>query len=376
LLATRWSAYDAYLVPARASSVQMKALILSGGKGTRLRPLTHTTAKQLITVANRPMLCHVIQQVVDLDINDVGIVIAPETGDQVKKVVDESFPKANITYLTQSEPLGLAHAVKIARPFLGDSPFLMCLGDNLIGQDLKGIVETYHRNEADAVILLKEVKDPRSFGVAEVDENGDVISLVEKPENPASNLALVGFYIFSPAIHTAIDRIKPSQRGELEITDAIHELLREKYVVVSQKLTSWWLDCGKKDDLLEANQIVLDERAVLDIQGTVDESSKIVGRVVLGEGSEIHNSEIRGPVIIGKNTTITGSFVGPFTSIGNSCSINETSIEHSVIADEVTLQNVRRLEDSILGKKAVVTRSPDQQGSVKLMIGDDSEVIL
>lgn len=352
----------------------MRALVLAGGKGTRLRPLTYTTAKQLIPIANRPIIHYVMDQISNVGIKDVGVIIAPETGHQIKEALAENFWGFNFSFLLQEEPKGLAHAVKVAQRFLGDEPFLMYLGDNLIGQDIKGFVEEFQTSRPEAMILLKEVQDPRMFGVAEVDGQGNVLRLVEKPKEPPSKLALVGIYLFSPAIHKAIDQIKPSFRGELEITDAIQKLLDAGKRVRSHVLKGWWLDTGKKDDLLEANRVVLDEMATREIRGEADEESKLLGRISLAQGARVERSTIRGPVIIGEGTVIRGSFIGPYTSIGKNCVIENSALEHSVILDGVRLANIERLEDSVVGRNAMVISGRQNSKALRLMIGDDAEV--
>ncbi len=354
----------------------MKALVLAGGKGTRLRPLTHTMAKQLVPVANRPVLHYVMQHLADVGITEVGVVISPETGHQIREALVANPWSLAFTFLLQDQPLGLAQAVQVARPFLADDAFVMYLGDNLLGQGIADLVQSFVDARADAAILLKEVENPQAFGVAQVDAEGKVLTLVEKPQHPQSNLALVGAYVFSSAIHAAIARIQPSWRGELEITDAIRSLLEEGRPIRSSLLKGWWLDTGKKDDLLEANRIVLDEFTVREIAGNVDDASKIYGRVVIEAGAQIVGSTIRGPVVIGRNTQITGSFIGPFTSIGHDCHIVNTVVEHSVILDDARVASVPRLEDCVLGRKSIVRKSDTQHTALRLMIGDDSEVTL
>lgn len=354
----------------------MKALVLAGGKGTRLRPLTHTMAKQLVPVANKPVLHYVMQHLCDAGIKEVGVVISPETGGQIREALRSNPWGFDVTFLLQDQPLGLAHAVKVGRKFLGDDPFVMYLGDNLIGQGINEIVEKFCENTSDAVVLLKEVMDPRLFGVAELNGNGRILRLVEKPQNPPSNFALVGLYIFSPSIHRAIEQIKPSRRGELEITDAIQGLLEEGHAVNSSFLQSWWLDCGKKDDLLEANRLVLDQWVHSDIQGDVDIASRIDGRVSLHQGAELKSSAVRGPAVIGGRTTIENSFIGPFTSIGNSCTIRNSVIEHCVILEGAQIIGVSRLEDSVVGRNAVVRRHENNHAAVRVLIGDDAELLL
>lgn len=352
----------------------MKALILSGGKGTRLRPLTFTTAKQLIPVANKPILGYVMDQVSQAGIKDAAVVIAPETGEYVKDYVkDGSDWGIDVTYFRQ-EPLGLAHAVKTAESFLRDDPFVMCLGDNLLGEGITKLLDKFDKENLDALILLKEVENPSSFGVAVLDNGGSVVKLVEKPKEPPSNLALVGVYVFSSRIHEAIRRIKPSWRGEFEITDAIQELINMGCNVKSEILNSWWLDTGKKDDVLTANSIVLDEYVKNGMHGNLDNNSKVTGRVRIGRGAIVVKSVIRGPVVVGENARIENSFIGPYTSIGDNTEIMDSSIEHCVILNGAVIKGVERLEDSLIGKDVKVSKNHDNHRALRLMIGDYSEV--
>ncbi len=350
----------------------MKALVLSGGKGTRLRPLTFTCAKQLIPVANKPVLGYVLDQVAATSIKKVGIITAHETGQFVEDYVKGgSSWNLNVSYIPQ-EPLGLAHAVKTAKPFLGSDSFVMCLGDNVTGQGLESFVKKFKNEHLDALIILKEVDNPSSFGIAQLDEKGNIIRLVEKPKIPMGNLAIIGTYLFSNRVHEAIERIKPSLRGELEITDAIQEMINMGFKVKAEILNSWWLDTGKKDDILSANAKILDEYIQRDIKGTVTNST-IDGRVKVESEAKILNSTIRGPCVIGKGVLIEDSFIGPYTSIGDGSKICSSNLEYCVVQDCVTVKDVERLEDSLIGKNAKVTRN-QRNRTIKLHVGDYSEV--
>lgn len=357
----------------------MKALILSGGKGTRLRPLTYTGAKQLVPVANKPILWYGIEGIVAAGITDIGIIISPETGEEVKaKTGNGDRFGAKITYILQDKPAGLAHAVKIAQPFLGDSPFIMYLGDNLIQSDLSLFLERFKTQQTDALILLRQVPNPTAFGVAEVDENGRVLHLVEKPKVPPSNLALVGIYFFSNAIHDAIACIQPSARGELEITDAIQCLIDQQKKVEACQLEGWWLDTGKKDDLLEANRIILDTTCLTpSILGEIDDRSQVIGRVIIAPGTKIINCTIRGPVTIGSDCHLENCFIGPYSSIGDKVSLIDVEIDHSVILQGAKVVGIhQRIVDSVIGQRAHLIVAPQRPKALRFMIGDDSQIEL
>jgi glucose-1-phosphate thymidylyltransferase len=350
----------------------MKALVLSGGKGTRLRPLTFTCAKQLIPVANKPVLGYVLDQVAATHIKSVGIITAHETGHFVEAYVgDGSSWNMDVCYIPQ-EPLGLAHAVKTAKKFLGQDSFVMCLGDNVVGQGLEAFVTRFENEHLDALIILKEVDNPSAFGIAQLDEKGNIIRLVEKPKTLMGNLAIIGTYLFSNKVHEAIERIKPSWRGELEITDAIQEMINMGFTVKAEILNSWWLDTGKKDDILSANARILDEYIQYDVKGKVTNST-LDGRVKVEAEAQIINSTIRGPCVIGKNVVIENSFVGPYTSIGNGSKVCNSNIEYCVVQDYVTIKDIERLEDSLIGKNAKVSRNPRNR-TIKLHVGDYSEL--
>lgn len=355
----------------------MKALVLAGGKGTRLRPLTYTLAKQLVPVANRPVLHYVMDQIAATGIREVGVILSPETGEQIRDALATNPWGFSFTFLLQPKPLGLAHAVRVAQAFLADTPFLMYLGDNLIGEEIAPYVREFETTGADALIFLKEVEDPTKFGVAELDESGQVRRLIEKPKVPPSPYVLVGLYLFGPKIHRAVERVQPSWRGEYEITDAIQLLIDEGGRVISHRLQGWWLDTGKKDDLLEANRVVLDQWAKRKIgKAEIDEESQVVGRVQIADGVRIVRSRIRGPAVIGKGAVLIDTFVGPYSSIGPRVRIEASSVEHVVILEGAEIVGVERLEDSIIGKGARVIRHPNGPRSLRLLIGDDSEVVV
>ncbi len=356
----------------------MKALILSGGKGTRLRPLTYTGAKQLVPVANKPILWYGLEAIVAAGIHEIGIIISPETGAEVKaKTGNGDRFGAQITYILQEQPAGLAHAVKVAQPFLGDAPFVMYLGDNLVQGGLHDLVDQFKRKTLDALTLLCPVANPSAFGVARVDAEGRILQLIEKPQQPPSNLALVGVYLFSKAIHEAIAHIQPSARGELEITDAIQKLIDWQRPVEAHQLTGWWLDTGKKDDLLEANRVILDTCTVACNQGEVDARSQISGRVHIGQGSKIINCTIRGPVVIGENCHLENCFVGPYSSISDHVSLINVDIEHSVLLQGARVTNVQqRIVDSLIGQRAHIKAAPQRPQALRFMVGDDSQIEL
>ena len=356
----------------------MKALILAGGAGTRLRPITHTRAKQLVPVANKPILFYGIEAMVAAGISEIGVIVG-DTRDEVTAALgDGSRFGASITYIPQDAPLGLAHCVLIARDFLGDADFVMYLGDNLLEQDLAAFVAAFEESRSGseppaAQILLKQVPDPHRFGIATLDEHGDVVALVEKPADPPSDLALVGVYLFTPRVHEAVASIAPSGRGELEITDAIQWLLDQGERVRCELLTGWWIDTGKLTPLLEANRLLL-ERIDTDVAGHVDEASSIDGRVIIGEGAKVIGSTIRGPVAIGAGTRIEQSFVGPFSAIGSRCVVERSEIEHSVVMDDSSIIDIARLEDSLIGSDATVSRSQRKPRALRLMVGDHCQI--
>jgi len=373
----------------------MKALILAGGRGTRLRPITHTSAKQLVPVANKPVLFYGLESIQAAGITDVGIVVSDpremlrpdhRTGEMVTVMVnsqaeiraavgDGSRFGVRVTYIEQESPLGLAHAVRISRDFMGDEPFVMYLGDNLIRDGITPFVREFEREKPDAQILLAHVSHPQDFGVAEL--AGDrVVRLEEKPKQPKSDLALVGVYLFGPCVFEAVDAIRPSPRGELEITDAIQHLISSGRRVRSHVITGWWKDTGKVEDMLEANRIILDDLEPSN-SGAVDAGSILEGAVRIGAGTVIERSRIRGPVVIGAGATIRDAYLGPFTSIGDGVVIDHAEIEHSIVLERSRLERVAtRIESSLIGRDAVVTSDGPRPHASRLVLGDSSRVEL
>jgi glucose-1-phosphate thymidylyltransferase len=351
----------------------MKGLILSGGKGTRLRPITYTRAKQLVPVANKPVLFYGLEALVAAGIRDIGIVVGDTHAEIRAAVGDGSRWNARITYIEQDAPRGLAHAVLISESFIAGEPFVMYLGDNLLNRGIGAFVEEFSRERPAAQILLTRVPDPEMFGVAELDGER-VIRLVEKPKQPRSNLALVGVYMFGAAIFDAVKVIKPSFRNELEITDAIQQLIDSGLAVRPHIVEGWWKDTGKLEDMLEANRLILDtmERR---IDGTVDADSRIEGKVVIEAGAIIERSVVRGPVIIGAGAKVTAAYVGPFTSIGDRAEITETEIEHSIVLEGAAIKGLAaRVEDSLIGRNVSIYRLPVRPSAYRFMLGDNSEV--
>jgi len=315
---------------------------------------------------------------VDAGITEIGVIVGDTRDEVMAALGDGARFGASITFIPQDAPLGLAHCVLIAREFLGDDDFVMYLGDNLMEQDLASFVAAFEAARVGAEppaaqILLKQVPDPHRFGIATLDAAGHVVELVEKPEDPPSDLALVGVYLFTARVHDAVAAIEPSPRGELEITDAIQWLVDEGERVRCELLTGWWIDTGKLTPLLEANRLLL-EQLVTDVRGTVDETSLIDGRVVVAEGAVIRNSTIRGPVAIGPGTTVTDSFIGPFSAVGADCVVDRSEIEHSVIMDGSSVIEIARLEDSLIGSDARVSRSKQRPRALRLMVGDHCQV--
>jgi glucose-1-phosphate thymidylyltransferase len=351
----------------------MKGLILSGGRGTRLRPITHTSAKQLVPVANRPVLFYGIEAMARAGIEDIGIIIAPETGGEIRTAAgDGSQFGVRLTYIVQDEPAGLAHAALTAEPFLGDDPFVMYLGDNLLQGGIGELVTTFRRSGPDALILLTPVDDPQHYGVAEL-RDGRVVALAEKPSEPKTDLALVGVYMFTAAIHAAARAIRPSARGELEITDAIQYLVDGGHRVEPHIVRGWWKDTGRLEDMLEANRLVLDT-----IEGRIDGElvdSRCDGRVVVEAGARLERCTVRGPAIIGAGARLVDCYVGPYTAIGEDCTIERAEVEHSILLDGCTVSDLDgRMESSLLGRNVTIRRGTAQPRAFRFMVGDNSEI--
>lgn len=354
----------------------MKGLILSGGKGTRLRPLTYTSAKQLVPVANKPVLFFGIESIVAAGITDIGIIVG-DTAEEIRAAVgDGSQFGAKVTYIQQDAPRGLAHAVMIAEDFLRQDSFVMYLGDNLIAGGITSLVEEYKSLGCNAQILLAEVANPQQFGVAELhDDGGRVKKLVEKPKEPKSNLALVGVYMFDSKIFESVHRIKPSARGELEITDAIQDLIDRGLEVHPHKVRGWWKDTGKLEDMLEANRIVLETLDVSRSASHVGEGSTIEGRVSMGEGVEIIDSLVRGPVVLGAGTRLENAFVGPYTSIGDGCTLSRCEIENSIVLSGSEVSDIpMRIDGSLVGRNVRIKKTDFKPKALRFMLGDNSEV--
>jgi glucose-1-phosphate thymidylyltransferase len=351
----------------------LKGLILSGGRGTRLRPITHTSAKQLVPVANRPVLFYGIEAMAQAGIQEVGIIIAPDTGDEIREAVgDGSRFGVHISYIVQDDPAGLAHAVLTAEPFLGDAPFVMYLGDNLLQGGIDDLVATFRADGPDALILLTPVEDPENYGVAEL-RAGRVVSLAEKPPEPASDLALVGVYMFTPLIHDAARAISPSARGELEITDAIQHMIDGGKRVESQIVRGWWKDTGRLADMLEANRLILDT-----ITGRLDGElidSRCEGRVIVEAGARLERCTVRGPAIIGAGAQLVDAYVGPYTAIGAGCRIDRAEVEHSILLEGCSVEGLGgRMESSLLGRNVRIGRGDGQPRAFRFMVGDNSEI--
>jgi glucose-1-phosphate thymidylyltransferase len=352
---------------------RLKGLILSGGRGTRLRPITHTSAKQLVPVANRPVLFYGLEAMAQAGIDDVGIIIAPETGDEIRAAAgDGSQFGVRITYIVQDEPAGLAHAALTAEPFLGASPFVMYLGDNLLQGGIGELVATFRDHAPDAMILLTPVPDPENYGVAEL-RDGRVVALAEKPPEPRTDLALVGVYMFTPAIHAAARAIRPSARGELEITDAIQHLVDHGLRVEPHIVRGWWKDTGRLEDMLEANRLVLDT-----IRGRIEGElvdSRCDGRVVVDAGARLERCTVRGPAVIGAGAHLIDCYVGPYTAIGAGCTIERAEVEHSILLEGCRVSGLDgRMESSLLGRNVTIGRGDGQPRAFRFMVGDNSEI--
>jgi glucose-1-phosphate thymidylyltransferase len=361
----------------------MKGLILSGGKGTRLYPLTYTRAKQLIPVANKPVLFRVIEMIRDAGIREIGIVIG-DTGDEIREAVGDGsqFGDVAVTYIPQDSPDGLAHAVKISQSFLGDSPFVMFLGDNVIEGGISPLISDFERNAWNSQIVLKAVDNPQSFGVAKLRPDGTVEQLIEKPPNPPSNLALVGIYMFDASIFKAVHSIQPSKRGELEITDAIQWLIDNGYQVSPHVHEGWWIDTGKPTDMLEANSFVMDEVLTTTPQDQrqhpeshIDEASQVDSRVIVEAGAKIVRSIVRGPAVIGKDAVIEDSFIGPYTSLASQVQIRNCEIERCIVLEESRIEDIEaRLQDSLIGRRAKVRKANQKPRALKMNLGDYSNI--
>jgi glucose-1-phosphate thymidylyltransferase len=358
-------------------NADMKAIVLCGGKGTRLRPLTYTMAKHLIPLANKPILSYVLEQIRDAGITEVCIIIPPNPDGGIKDFYGDGLKlNVNITYIVQQKARGLAHAVKTTRKFLGDSNFLMFLGDNLLEGSIGPFVTEFINDRPDALILLKEVADPTGCGVAALDKTGRILRVIEKPRVPPSNFILVGAYLFTPAIHDAIDRIKPSWRNEYEITDAIQKLIETGKHVRSHVFPGWWLDTGTKDDLIEANHIMLDSFMKHTIEGSFDKKSRITGPAEIRKNTTLENSIIQGPVSIAADCCITSSYIGPYTCISGGTVLDNSKIQNSIIMENCRITGVKLLINSVIGRNVEISKQNNENDGSNLFIGDNSQLTL
>jgi glucose-1-phosphate thymidylyltransferase len=352
----------------------LKGLVLSGGKGTRLRPLTHTSAKQLVPVANKPVLFYGLEAMAEAGIEEVGIIVAPETGGEIRAAVgDGSRFGITVEYIEQDAPRGLAHAVLTAEPFLGSSPFVMYLGDNLLRDGIVKLVDDFRTESPDALILLTPVPDPESYGVAELNGEGRVSRLVEKPKEPKTDLALVGVYMFTSPIFDAARSIEPSWRDELEITDAIQALVDRGLRVDPHIVHGWWKDTGQVEDMLEANRLILDDLEER-VDGEVVES-RVEGRVVIEEGARLERATVRGPAIIGRGSSVTDAYIGPYTAVGDDVQIEQAELEHSIVLSGSTVRDLEyRIEASLIGKNVRIRRGPALPKAYRFVVGDNADV--
>jgi len=351
----------------------VKALIASGGRGTRLRPLTHTQNKHLIPIANKPILHYAIEAAVEAGIRQIGIVCNSDSREVPDAIGNGKKWGVKISYIPQKAPLGLAHVVKISQKFIGKEDFIFYLGDNMVVGGVKRFIDEFEKSDCNCFLTLAKVKDPERFGVPVI-KNGKIIKVEEKPKMPKSQYAVAGIYIYDSKIFEAVKNIKPSQRGELEISDAHTYLIEKGYKIGYSEITGWWKDTGKPSDLLEANRLVLDNVQPR-IEGEVDKSSNIAGKVILEPGSKVINSLIRGPVIIGSNTVIENSYIGPFTSIGNNNIVRNSEVEYSIVLGDCKILNVKiRIEGSILGNEVEIVEACGKPLVHRFMIGDQSRV--
>lgn len=353
----------------------MKAIILCAGEGTRLRPLTHTGAKHLIPVANKPVVHYVIEDLIKAGISEIGVIVSPNVENAFKRDLgDGSQWGISIQYIMQAEPKGLAHAAACAQEFVGDDPFVMTLGDNLLEQGIVQYVEKFRNSDVNAMLLLYEVEDPTSFGVAKLDGER-IVQLVEKPKDPPSNLAIVGVYMFDKHIFEAIGKIKPSWRGELEITDAMQQLIDDGYMVAPATVQGWWNDVGQPNDMLEANRLLL-EKLDTCLDGDIDDATIVRGRVWVHKDAVVKNSELRGPLIIGPEARIENSFIGPFSAVGQGCVIEDSEVEYSILMEGCTVQGVKRVDHSLIGRNVKVGYKTTLPQAYRLVLGDNSHLEL